>query len=99
MANYRRNLKNAVSKVSSKTSMGRVPTKMFVKINFEVEDPKIDVLGFFLKIDPRNFCELGKNVIFEFPIFLKNRGNGSYFSGCAPKCSSHESHTFKILRD
>ena len=84
------NLKNAFSKKGPKTSMRRVPTKIFgvsmffyrnfVKKNFRGRGPqKSTILGLFSKIDVRNFCQLGKNVFFVLPIFSKNRGNGGLF--------------------
>ena len=79
-----------------KISMRRSPTETFrvseffyqkfVKKNFRGREPqKSTILGLFSKIDVRNFCQLGKNVFFELPIFLKNRGNGGLFLGVRPK--------------
>ena len=57
----------------------------FVEKNFRGRGPqKSTFLGLFSKIDTRNFCQLGKNVFFELPIFLKNRGNGGLFLGVRP---------------
>ena len=90
------NLKNAFSKIGHKMSMGRVPTKIFgvseffyrkfVKNNFRGRGPqKSTILGLFSKIDVENFCQLGKKVVFEISVFLKNRGNGGLFLGVRPK--------------
>ena len=89
------NLKNIFSKIGPKMSMGRVLTKIFgvseffyrkfFKKNFRGRGPqKSTILGFFSKIDVRNFCQLGKNVFFVLPIFSKNRGNGGLFWGVRP---------------
>ena len=75
--------------------MARVPTKIFgvseffyrnfVEKNFRGRGPqKSTILGLFSKIDVRNFCQLGKNVFFGLPIFLKNRENGGLFLGVRP---------------
>jgi len=90
------NLHSAFSKIGPKMSMGRVPTKIFgvseffyrkfVKKNFRGRGPqKSTILGLFSKINVRNFCQLGKNVFFVLPFFLKNRGNGGLFWGVRPK--------------
>ena len=60
-----------LSKVCQKNFRGRGPQKSMI-------------LGLFSKIDPRNFCQLGKNVFFVLPIFSKNRGNGGLFWGVRP---------------
>ena len=89
------NLKNAISKIGHKMSMGRVPAEIFVCRSFLSKvclkkirgrgPQKSTILGHFSKIDVRNFCHLGKNVFFELPIFLKSRGNGGLFLGVRPK--------------
>ena len=95
------NLHSVFSKIGPKMSMGRVPTKIFdvseffyrkfVKKNFRGRGPqKSTILGFFSKVDVRNFYHLGKNVFFELPIFLKSRGNGGFFGGCTPKFFSQK---------
>ena len=77
-------------------SMGRVPIEIFdvskffyrnsVKKYFRGRGPqKSTILGLFSKIDPRNFCQVGKKVFFEISFFLKNRGNGGLFLGVRPK--------------
>ena len=89
-------MKNAFSNIGHKMSMGRVPTKVFgvskffyqnfVKKNFRGRGPqKSTILVLFSKIDPRNFCQVGKKVFFEISFFLKNRGNGGLFLGVRPK--------------
>ena len=86
----------AFSKIGPKMSMRRVPTKIFgvsgffyrkfVKKNFRGRGPqKSTILGLFSKIDVRNFCQLGKNVFFVLPFFLKYRGNGGLFWGVRPE--------------
>ena len=58
----------------------------FLEKNFRGRGPqKSTFLGLFSKIDTRNFCQLGKNVFFVLPIFLKNRGNGVLFWVVRPK--------------
>ena len=87
--------------IGPKISMGRVPTEIFgvseffyrkfVEKKFRGRGPqKSTFWGLFSKIDVRNFCHLGKNVFFETSIFLKSRGNGGYFWGCAPKFFSQK---------
>ncbi len=77
--------------------------RKFVKKNFRGRGPqKSTILGLFSKIDVRNFCQLGKNVFFVLPIFLKNRGNGGLFLGVRPKifsqlCTNVESFQKKIF--
>ena len=105
-----KNLQNAFSNISYKMSMGRVPTKIFgvseffyrkfVEKNFRGRGPqKSTFLSLFSKIDVRNFCQRGKNVFFELPIFLKNRGNGGLFLGCALIIFSHKpSYIRQFLR-
>ena len=86
----------AFSRIGPKMSMGRVPIEIFgvseffyrkfVKKKFRGRGPqKSTISGLFSKIDVRNFCQLGKKVFFELPIFLKNRGNGGLFLGVRPK--------------
>ena len=106
LGNYRRNLKNknlhsVFSKIGPKMSMGRVPTNIlgvseffyrkFVKKKFRGRGhQKSTFLGLFSKIDPRNFCQLGKNVIFELPIFFEKSSKwGVIFEG-APKNFFHK---------
>ena len=95
------NLKMAFSKKGPKMSMGRVPIKIFgvskffyqkfVKKNFRGRGPqKSTILGLFSKIDVRNFCQLGKNVFFELPFFLKNRENAGLFWGVRPNFFSQK---------
>ena len=77
-------------------SRRRIPTEIFgvteffyrgfVEKKFRVRGPqKSTFLGLFSKINPRNFCQLGKNVFFVLPIFLKNRGNGGLFLRVRPQ--------------
>ena len=91
-----KNLQNAFSNKGHKSSMGRVPTKIFgvseffyrkfVKKYFRGRGPqKSTILGLFSKIDLRNFDQFGKSVFFVLPIFLKNRGNGRLFQGVRPE--------------
>ena len=57
----------------------------FAKKKFRGRGPqKSTILGLFSKIDVGNFCQLGKNVFFGLPIFLKNRGNGGLFLRVRP---------------
>ena len=88
--------KIAFSRIGPKMSMKRVPIEIFGGRNFFIESlskkkirgrgpQKSTISGLFSKIDVRNFCQLGKNVFFELPIFLKNRGNGGLFLGVRPK--------------
>ena len=86
----------AFSKIRHKIQMRRPPNiifgvpeffyRKFVKKNFRGRGPqKSMILGLFSKIDPRNFCQLGKSVFFETSFFLKNRGNGGLFLEVRPK--------------
>ena len=79
-----------------KMSRRRVPTEIFgvseffyrkfVEKKFRGRRPQKSMfLGLFSKINPRNFCQLGKNVFFVLPIFLKNRGNRGLFLRVRPK--------------
>ena len=85
----------AFSKIGPKISMRRPPTKIFGESDFFYRKfviknfrgrgaKKSTIWGLFSKIDPRNFCQLGKNVFFETSFFSKNRGNGGLFLGVRP---------------
>ena len=76
-------------------SMGRSSTEIFgvseffyrnfVKKNFRGRGPqKSTILGLFSKIDVGNLRQLGKNVFFVLPFFLKSRGNEGLFWGVRP---------------
>ena len=95
----KKNLHDAFSKKGVKMSRGRVPTEFFgvsdffyrkfVEKTFRGRGPqKSTILGLFSKIDVRNFCQLGKNVFFVLPFFLKNRENGGLFWGVRPNLFS-----------
>ena len=97
MISKKQNLKNGFSKIGSKMSMGRVPTKIFcaseffyrkfVKKNFCGRGPqKSTILGLFSKINVRNFCQLGKTYFLRPRFFWKVEDMGGYFWGCAPNC-------------
>ena len=84
------------SRRGPKMSRRRVPTEIFgvskffyrkfVEKKFRGRGPqKSTFLGLFSKINPRNFCQVGKNVFFVLPIFLKNRGNGGVFLRVRPQ--------------
>ena len=88
--------KMAFSRRGPKMSRRRVPTEIFgvseffhrkfVEKKFRGRGPqKSTFLGLFSKINPRNFCQLGKNVFFVLPIFLKNRENGGLFLRVRPQ--------------
>ena len=91
------------SRIGPKMSMERVQTKIFgeseffyrkfVKKNLRGRGrQKSTISGLFSKINVRNFCQLGKNVIFELPIFLKNRANGGLFWRVHPKIFSTKTY-------
>ena len=74
------------SEIGCKMSMGRVPTEIFgvseffhrkfVKKTLRERGPqKSTFLELFSKIYSRNFCQVGKNVIFELLIFSKIEEN------------------------
>ena len=87
----------AFSRRGPKMSRRRVPTEIFgvseffyrkfVEKKFRGRRPqKSTFLGLFSKINPRNFCQVGKYVFFVLPMFFeKSRKRGVIFEGAPPK--------------